>query len=291
MRRVRTAAGALWKRSPRDNARRLLKRPGVPAWLDGKHAQWNRLPYYLSLFRAAAEGAGRELSFEGRRVIEIGAGPVLGLLPFALVEGAMTGGIVEPGWVEVRHEVGFREQYLWPLFVTHARLVGIERPDFEAFLKAVDGLRVETVELEHLASREAKYDVFLSKSCLEHIADLDGAARAARAMSTGDALHLHYVDFSMHYDVDRENSPFGRTYQLSKRDNPEVLGATTGRGVVNLLRPSEMLEIFRRHFRRVGLFPLEDWRGRLELGGRHPEWQSYSENDLALANGVLIATP
>ncbi len=291
MRRVRTAAGALWKRSPRDNARRLLKRPGVPVWLDGKHAQWNRLPYYLSLFQAAAESAGRPLSFAGRRVIEIGAGPVLGLLPFAVVEGASGGAIVEPGWVELRNEPDFRQQYLWPLYVTHARLLGGAGDDFAGFLRAVDALEVETAELEQLAVGQARYDVFLSKSCLEHIRDVDGAARAARAMSTADALHLHYVDFSMHYEVDREGSPFGRTYAMAKSENPELLGQSTGRGVVNLLRPSEMLAIFRRHFRRVGLFPLEHWTGRIDWQSRHGDWNAYSEEDLALANGVLIASP
>jgi len=283
---------SVWRNSPRDHWRRLARRNGasvdVPAWTRGKHRQWNRLPYYLELFREFAERAGCELDFRTRRVLEIGAGPALGFAPLALIDGATSCSIVDPGFLEFRGDRRFRDEFLYPLWSTHARLT---RQDsmlgYGEFLSRVDAIDVHRVPIEELQSSNEPWDIVLSKSCLEHVGDLGRAVEVCHRASANGSVHLHYVDFTMHREVDRVGSPFGLTYRRSRNDNPEYLGSPSG--LVNLLRHTEISDIFKGLFKSAVFFPLVDYFGRIDLDRVHPDWAGYDKRELAVANGVLVA--
>ena len=281
----------VWTKSPRDNWRQLVGRltrtsEEAPDWLSGKHAKWNRLPHYLELFRRFSDRIGHPFDMAGKRVMEIGGGPVLGLGPFAVIEGATGFTLIEPGFKECRAEQTFKDQYLFPLYSTHARSVGTAF-DFEAFLKQVDLMEVSNSTMEQYASSGPGFDVVLSKSCLEHITDLDSAVEVSHRLSKPGAVHAHYIDFSMHRDADRVGSPFGPTYQRAKAENPEYL--PNPGGIVNLLRPSEMISMFEKRFSSVHFFKLEDYTERLSREKVHGDWSGFAKEDLGIANGVLLA--
>ena len=59
----------LWTTSPQQMSNRVARvfnvhPPSDPKpWSSGKHKRWTRLPYFLEMFRTAAEEAGHELHF------------------------------------------------------------------------------------------------------------------------------------------------------------------------------------------------------------------------------------
>lgn len=285
----------LWTRSPKENVGELVARlrpasaqKTAAPWLTGKHANWNRLPHYLELLRGFTARAGHPLVFADKRVLEVGPGPALGFAPFALVEGAAQVTELEPGFRDCRADPTFRDEYLFPLYSAHARL---HQPrgdfDFDRFVERVNEIEVMTSNLETWASTAPPYDVVVSKSCLEEIADLAAAVSVLHRVSAAGAVHAHYVDFSLYFEQHRVGSPFGSTYRMARRQHPEHLSRPGG--VINLLRPSEMVAVFEKHFEVVRFFPLEDHRGRMSLAGRHSDWAGFAEDDLAVANGVIVA--
>jgi hypothetical protein len=280
----------LWTKSPRDYWNRLAAAPhdDYKPWESGKHRQWNRLPYYLQLFDRCAAQTGHPFKLTGARLLEIGAGPVLGLIPFALVDGAADCAIVEPDFREIRDRKDFQDNYLFPLHATHRTLVAGPAPDYGTFLERVRRTKVETATMESIRHTDAPYDLVLSKSVFEHVADVASAAKASHALSGPGSLHLHYIDFTMHYDRDRlPGNPFGRTFERAKSANPEYL--KNPGGIVNLLRPSEMIAAFRACFQEVHFLPILDMAGRIDVTSRHADWHRYAESDLTIANGVLVA--
>lgn len=288
---LKQIARTLWTKSPRDYWRRLRGGAAGAAesyWSFGKHAQWNRLPYYLQLFEAACRKSGRELHFPGARVLEIGAGPALGLIPFAIMGGARSCAIVDPGYREVRGTPGFTNEYLLPLYQTQKFLVGDAGPaTFDEFLKRIDAIDVRVSGLEDAGAIGEPFELVLSKSCLAEIADVKRAAQACQALSAPGSLHLHYIGLAMYYERDRLGSPFGETYQHSRAENPEYL--QNPGGVINLLRWTDYVEMFRGLFSNVLFLPLEDHAGRLDLAHRHADWSAYPETSLSVANGLLLA--
>jgi hypothetical protein len=283
----------LWTKSPKDNWLNLVgrvthKETREPDWLAGKHAKWNTLTHYLELFRRFSEKAGVKFQLKGKRVMEIGGGPVLGVGPFALIEGAAGFTLIEPGFRECRNEESFRDHYLFPLYTTHARVWQAEHPlDFQGFLKRIDTIEASTTPMEQYTSEGSLFDVVVSKSCLEHIADLDQAIEVCHRVSNPGSIHAHYIDFTMHRDEDRVGSPFGLMFKQSKAQNPEHLSQPNG--IINLLRATEMTAMFERRFSSVRFFPLEDYSSRISVAERHSDWQGYSSSDLGIANGVMIA--
>jgi hypothetical protein len=276
-----------WRESPEATVRRVARRVAPsspvaadpPPWRHGKHQKWNRLPYYLDLLRELAARQRHPVDLLGRHVLEIGGGPVLGLGPFVLTEGARAFTLVEPGWREVRGEDDFRRSYLTELYQTHAPLFAAPGMSQARFLDAIDAVTVVPAGMETYAGADP-VDLFVSKSCLEHIPDLDGAlAACARAAAPG-ALHLHYVDFSLH-----RADGFGDLYQSARASHPEGLGQPGGH--LNLLRPSEVLARFRAHFDDAVLVPLI--RAPLHDSARHADWQAFDPDDLSIASALVYA--
>jgi hypothetical protein len=292
MARVSRIAKRVWKTSPEELFQRIAAgpRPKAPyaPWLNSKHGQWARLVYYLDAFRALSARAGRRFEMGGKRVLEIGSGPVLGFGPLALVEGARSFAFVDPGYQEVRDLPGFEEDYLYPLHSMHGAVHGpTPREAFPALCARVRQIQANTKPIESLTLEAESFDLVVSKSCLEHIADLTAALEVIRLASAPGSLHLHYVDFTMHYDVDRVGSPFGTTYQRARRDNPEYFGNV--RSLLNLLRPSDVRAAFGSAWSELHFFPLLDLRGRVPLSGLHADWQGYSDEDLTTANAIYLA--
>ena len=282
----------VWTNSPKElwsRLRRGRSQPApIPAWKQGKHAQWGRLVYYLDLFRRLCGKHGHELELGKGHVLEIGAGPVLGFGPLALAEGAQSYTVVDPAYQELRNNEGFYEDFLYPLFCMYATS---HSPDadlsFDDFKERVRGAQAHAAPIEDCDLEPNKFRLIISKSCLEHIRDLSTAAERCHAVSSEGSLHVHYVDFSMHQKVDRIGSPFGKTYSQSRESNPEYFGNV--RGLVNLLRCNDVISIFEKRFRQVHFHPLLNLSGRMSFDDVHPDWRGYSAEDLAVVNGVLIA--
>lgn len=284
---LKRVARSLWTRSPRENWQRVRDRgERPPAWTHGKHRQWNRLPYYLTMFDKMSARYGTPLSFTGKHVLEIGGGPALGLAPFALLDGAASFTLIEPDFEEIRGDDTFAHEYLEPLWSVHGRLVaGDARPSFAVFRDRIAAIDVHAKPIETLAGGAHAYDVIVSKSCLEHIADLPRAMDVCRDLASPTALHAHYVDFAMHRQHDRVGGPFGKTYVTARADNPERLGGPDS--LVNLLRASDVATIFAERFAKSRLFPLAEYPVEGEV---HPDWAAYRREDLAVANAVVMAS-
>lgn len=278
----------VWTKSPQDHWRRLVGAAEGPLWASGKHRQWNRLPYYLRAFQVVAEHHGQRLEFSGRKVLEFGPGPVLGFAPFALIEGAASVTLVDATYQDLRDNRQFQIEYLFPLFRTHSRLTrGAGPPDFESFLSKLRQMEVRLGFVEQFQAAPGHFDLVLSKSCIDYITGIDRAVDICHEASTTGSLHFHYVDFSMYRRVDRIGSPFGKGYQQSRESNPEYF--KNRGGDLNLLRPSDIVAAFERRFRKVYFFALADYRGQVDLDRVHPDWAHYQPDDLAIANGVLLA--
>lgn len=289
MKAVSTLGLRLWTASPQAHLERfrarLFREPSRP-WRHAKHAKWNRLGYFLWMLEAAAARAGRSLSFRDRRVLEIGAGPVLGFAPFGLIAGARSFNIVEPVFDDPRPYPEFGREYLRPLFETHGKLT----PDcplasLEALYEALQGVRV----FESLSGAQSseEHDLVISKSCLEHIADLGTALRQTATLSSAASLHVHYVDFTRHRKTGRGGGSLATLYRTAKRESPEALH---NGGLINLTRPSELLLHFEQSFADVRWTPLlrlpDEVPSQRE---RHPDWRDYDDADLSVANGIVVA--
>lgn len=282
----------LWTKSPRDYWRRLA--PGRHSdqrgvWALGKHRQWNRLPYYLEAFRMVAEQHGHRLDFSGRRVLEFGAGPVLGFAPFALVEGAAAVTVVEPVYTELRGESHFQDEYLHPLFCSYSRLRGrADVQDFESFLADVRRIDVRLCCAEEFEAPAAPFDIVLSKSTIMHFVDIDRAVDVCYDASASGSLHCHYLDFTMTRPANRIGSCFGSMYRTSRASNPEYF--TNPGGYLNLLRMSDIVRAFERRFSAVHFLSLvEEPTCRIPTHEIHADWSRYRPEELRIANGVLLA--
>ena len=295
----------LWVHSPQQTSKRLAQIfsqspvSETKQWASGKHKRWNRLPYFLDLFKTVSEGAGYQFDFNGRTVAEVGAGPALGFLPFALIEGASKTTIVEPGYsechsdsdfryFECRSDSDFRRDYLMPLFQTHSKLVPERRAiTYGRFIEKMMKIQICHTSIEKWGRTGTSYDIIMSKSCLEYIHDIGSAVDNIAAMSSADSINVHYIDFTMHFSQHRTGTPFGATYQTSKDDNPEYY--KNPGGILNLLRRQDFLREFEKRFDDVYFFPLVEYSTCMEFDRIHSDWSNYETDDLAIANGILLA--
>ncbi|MGF1610215.1 MAG: hypothetical protein ACFCUQ_12520 [Kiloniellales bacterium] len=234
----------LYDLPPRELVRRLRRRlrGGAPV-IDDLLAEPKNMraqrPYdFLSRYEAilARTIGWRPLDFAGRRVMELGCGPMLGWGPLALYRGAAAFVAVEPAFVPgVLDDPRVVEGYLLPL---HKDLTAIYGPlmDFAVWRAALAG-RVELHRCPLLDLPDmVPVDVVLSNSCLEHIFPLAESLRRLAALQAPDCRFLHLVDFGNHHSTRR---PFHDIYRLEPEDYWRIHGRE-----INLVRWPAMLEVF-----------------------------------------------
>jgi hypothetical protein len=222
------------------------------------------------------------LDFEGRRVIEIGCGPLAGFGPLAIFRGAASFESAEPEWdPALLRDPSVVDTYLR---VFHADLVALYGPrmDFEMFREALDErLSIHRCGFE-AAPIEGPVDIVVSQSVLEHVFPLADTVAKIAAIQTPQTRFLHLVDFGNHYPT---ASPFDGLYEQP----PEAYIRHRGEAI-NLLRAPDIAALFAAHGIAATLIPtrklLDHASG--QIGGW---WRERYDDDALFTQLALVASP
>ena len=225
--------------------------------------------------------AWQPIDFTGRKVIEIGPGPLAGCGPMAIFRGAAQVYGVDPDWIEgAFDDPAVEEAYLRP---HHAALMEAFGPlmDYDTFrTRLADGLKVEAVGLEQAAPGFTA-DIVMSNSCLEHIEGLDAALRALATLSAPDARFMHLVNFGNHRN---RTSPFETIYEMP----PAEYHVKFGRHI-NLSRATDVFESFVRAEIDANMIVVDQPADKVELVRLHTYWQEHYEmDDLAVRTALFV---
>jgi hypothetical protein len=270
-----------------------LRLPGLksgPAWTaaellsSSKHGRGIRFAELLLRQEAILTRAmgWQPLDFEGKRVVEVGCGPLAGFGPLAIFRGASSFESAEPEWdQDLFDDPLVTDTYLR---VMHADLTGLygTRMDFGSFL---DALRTRTVI--HRTGFEAApiagpADIVLSQSVLEHVFPLEATVGKLAEIQAPATRFLHLVDFGNHYPT---KNAFDGLYEQPVEDYIARRGKA-----INGLRTSDVLALFRQHGIPAALVPLrsarETYRGTI-----HPSWRDRYDDDALFTQLALVAGP
>jgi hypothetical protein len=222
------------------------------------------------------------LTFDGKRVVEIGCGPLAGFGPLAIYLGAQSFESAEPEW-----DAGLftselvTESYLR---VFHADLVALygERMDFDAFRSALAKRMAIYRGGFEAAPIEAKVDVVLSQSCLEHVFPLDTTVAKLAAIQSRQTRFLHLVDFGNHYPTVNQ---FEGLYEQPRADylarRPHA---------INLLRAPDVQALFAAQGISANVIPSR-MAGANYSGTIHPWWRERYSDDALFTQLVLVVGP
>ena len=269
---------------------RLPGLKGGPAWTaaellsSAKHGRGIRFAELLLRQEAVVRRAmpWEPLEFEGRRVVEVGCGPLAGFGPLAVFCGAASFESAEPEWdPALFFSAEVRERYLRTF---HADLCGLYGPrmNFAGFVAALDDrLRIARSGFE-AAPIEGPVDVVLSQSCLEHVFPLEATVAKLAAIQNGATRFLHLVDFGNHYPT---GSPFDGLYEQP----PEDYIARRGKAI-NLKRAPDVERLFSEDGIAARLIPSRVMAGG--YGGTvHPWWRERYDDAALFTQLALVASP
>jgi hypothetical protein len=220
------------------------------------------------------------LDFNGKTVIELGCGPMLGFGPVAVFRGAARYIGIEPGTgTQALSESRLLESYYKGVFRDLNGIYGANFTfdEFVASLQekiSVVSKPLLDVEIEH------KADILISNSCLEHISPFEESIKALRKLCADDCKMINLVDFGSHR---AGNSPFDHMYVEPREAYLEKYGEH-----VNLKRAPDMVKAFAEAGFDVDLVPYTEMRD--SYGGPvHEFWkENYSEEELFLKTGLLF---
>ena len=225
--------------------------------------------------------AWQPIDFTGRKVIEIGPGPLAGCGPMAIFRGAAQVYGVDPDWIEgAFDDPAVEEAYLRPHYAALVEAFG-PLMDYDTFrTRLADRLKVEAVGLEQAAPGFTA-DIVMSNSCLEHIEGLDGALRALATLSASDARFMHLVNFGNHRN---RTSPFETIYEMP----PAEYRVKFGRHI-NLLRATDVFESFAGAEIDANMIVVDQPADKLELVRLHTYWREHYEmHDLAVRTALFV---
>lgn len=204
-----------------------------------KHMRQQRLYDFLSRYERILDRNTDwvSLSFEGKNVLELGCGPLMGWAPLAIFSGCERYTCIEPQFnYRIFRSDEIKNRYLLPLHKDLSAVYG-RNMTFQEFTEEISE-RVEILASEVLeAELQGPYNVLLSNSCLEHIHGLKESLRKLRAVSSEDCRFLHLVDFGNHRST---ASPFKDMYSME----PEAYFQKFGRHI-NLLRLPDVARCLR----------------------------------------------
>jgi hypothetical protein len=223
------------------------------------------------------------LDFEGRRVVEIGCGPLAGFGPLAVFCGATSFESAEPEWdPALFFSAEVRERYLR---IFHADLCALYGPrmNFAAFASALkDRMDIARCGFE-AAPIAGPVDVVLSQSCLEHVFTFEATVAKLAAIQGKATRFLHLVDFGNHYPT---GNPFDGLYEQP----PEDYIARRGKAI-NLKRAPDVEGLFSRHGIAARLIPSRVMRDSY-FGTIHPWWRErYDDAALSTQLALVVSPP
>ncbi|MGE4220505.1 MAG: methyltransferase domain-containing protein [Alphaproteobacteria bacterium] len=278
---------------PADVIRRLRGRAGLIGKVEAHRLgilrsraalRVQKLVDFLNRYEMILERAvdWRRLDFEGARVLELGAGPLLGWGPLALFRGASQFVAVDPGWrPEVLNDPEIAKAYFRPLWRDLSAIYG-PRMDFPVFMQALRERAAAYAAPAHAAALDGHFDIVLSNSCLEHIAPLDETLKRIADLTAEGGRFLHLVDFGNHRPTP---GPFDGLYDRT----PEA--ARRRRRDINLLRASDILHMFEANDTATALVPYASVAPD-EIGPVDPAWRAqYDDATLAIKTAIFASRP
>jgi SAM-dependent methyltransferase len=283
---------ALWTRSPKANylslQRRLTQAPAAdissrdhPVF-DSKHRMWPR--FFWQFYRndaALQQTLGLPFSFQGRAVLEIGCGPLMGYAPLAVLMGCKRYACNEIHARDLRTDSIFLDEYIWRMYQQFAGLHLYQQP-YAAYLDQLNAVALHDKPIQ-METFETPFDLILSNAVLEHINDLASVIAHLAAATQPGGIHIHAVDFGNH-DTAATN-PLAGKYTIPRDQNPLHLRHD---GNINLLLPQEIVAIFRQHFAQVH-FVVTEKQDALPAEPLHEQWQAHPQDDLLTVSGLIIA--
>jgi hypothetical protein len=222
------------------------------------------------------------LDYEGKRVVEVGCGPLAGFGPLAVFRGAASFESAEPEWdPNLFFSEPVMERYLR---VFHADLVALYGPrmDFTAFQNSLrTRMSIHRSGFDR-APIGGGVDVVLSQSCLEHVFPLEATVEKLAAIQAPQARFLHLVDFGNHYPT---GNPFEGLYEQPPADYIARRGKA-----LNLLRVSDISALFARFGIAAKTVParvlLDGYRGK-----PHAWWRECYDDAALFTQLALVTSP
>ncbi|MDA0786586.1 MAG: hypothetical protein O3B37_09875 [Proteobacteria bacterium] len=280
--------------TPRETWRILRHRlPGLrggPTWTaselmsSSKHARGIRFAELLARQEAivAQHQPWGPLDFEGKRVVEIGCGPLAGFGPLAIFRGAASFESAEPEWdPALLRDPSVVDTYLR---IFHADLVALYGPrmDFATFRDALaTRLSIHPCGFE-VAPIDGAVDIVLSQSVLEHVFPLDDTVAKLAAIQIARTRFLHLVDFGNHYPT---ASPFDGLYERP----PEAYIRQRGQAI-NLLRAPDIADSFAAHGISAVLIPARKLADHAS-GTVDGWWRERYDDDALFTQLALVVSP
>jgi SAM-dependent methyltransferase len=220
------------------------------------------------------------MDFEGKRVLEIGCGPLLGFGPLAIFRGAAEYTAIEPGFDEqVLLDERIVEGYFGNIHQDLSAIYG-ERNNKAKFICGVKDKTSIIRKYLLEANIEKQFDIVISNSCLEHISPFIESMRMLHRSCVPGARFLHLVDFGSHQPG---ANPFQNIYSTDRDSFIAKYGLH-----INLLRPTDIVKAmheagFHTYFTKYGYSP--DYYN----GPVHEYWSSrYDESELFTKTGFVF---
>jgi SAM-dependent methyltransferase len=238
---------------------------------------------FLSRYEAilARTSNWQPLQFKGKRVLELGSGPLLGFAPVALAQGAESYSAIEPTYDScVLEEPRIVEQYYLNAFRDLCAIYGLEQT-FGDFMKSLKDRTVAVSETLANTSLEGPFDIVLSNSCLEHVFDFENAITKLRKICAPECRFIHLVNYSNHRPT---KSPFQDLYAMSPEDYLKQYDDE-----INLLRVSDMTQIFASVGFEAEMIPYYQAREHFE-GPIHPHWAEKYDDNVLFTKAAIICS-
>jgi hypothetical protein len=281
--------------TPRETWRLVRRRlPGLrsgPAWTaaelmaSAKHSRGIRFAELLLRQEAVVRRhrpSWAPLDFAGKRVVEVGCGPLAGFGPLAIFCGAARFESADPEWDPALFFSGqVLDKYLR---VLHADLLALYGPKltFTAFEDALHHRLKIATDIFDSAPIEGPVDIVLSQSVLEHVFPISAVLAKLAAIQRPATRFLHLVDFGNHYPTE---SPFEGLYELPA----DAYIAKRGKAI-NCLRINDMVRAFAEHGIAAETLPARQVRDSYR-GQIHSWWRQRYDDTALFTQLALVASP
>lgn len=256
----------------------VLRGPHSHLHLDGRRLIDRLLRYETVLQK---KSAWQPLDFSGRRVIELGCGPLAGIGPIGVYLGADSYQCVEPSF---RREV-IEHDEVWVRFFLplYQQLDAIydRGLSFDQFRRRVlSNIQVHTTTLDRSGIPANHADIVITNGVLQHILPIEQTIRDIRTVSGSGCRQFHNVNFTDH--VSPPDRPFAQLYNRSADEYFKV------DSLLNLKRASDYQAMFEAAGIDVDFIPYYS-DSAFSAQGIDPYWRKYADADLAVQIGFFVS--